>query len=74
MKPPRCAGDCISQPKSLRQEEPRNLRLVGFLPPPACQAPALPPLPAWSLNAETTLQILGALLLSLGFPGFFSMH
>lgn len=30
-------GDCISQPMSLRQEEPRNLRLVGPLPPPAAQ-------------------------------------
>lgn len=75
MKPPRCAGDCISRPMSLRQEEPRNLSLVGPLPPPACQAPALSPLASWSLHSETTLQTLWALLLlSLGFSGLFSMH
>lgn len=39
MKPPRCVGDWISQPVSLSREEPKNLRLVGSLPPPACQAP-----------------------------------
>lgn len=74
MKPPRCAGDCISQPMILRQEEPRNLRLVGSLPPPARQAPALPPLPARSLHPETTLQPLWTLLLpSLGFSHLFPM-
>ena len=46
MKPLRCAGDCISQPGSLSEEEPRNLRWVGSLPPPACEAPpSLEPLP-----------------------------
>lgn len=50
MKPPRCGGNCISQPMNLREEEPRKLRVVGSLPPPACQAPPLPPLPAWSLH------------------------
>lgn len=75
MKPPRCAGDCISQPMSLRQEEPRNLRPVGSLPPPACPTPALCPLPARSLHPETTLQTLWTLLLlSLASSGLFSMH
>lgn len=46
VKPLRCAGDCISQPTSLSEEEPRSLRWVGSLPPPACQAPpSLEPLP-----------------------------
>ena len=43
MKPPRCAGDCISQPMSQSGEEPKNLSLVGSLPPLACRAsPCLP--------------------------------
>lgn len=38
MKPPRCAGDCISQPTSLSGEEPRNMSLVGSPLSLACRA------------------------------------